>query len=236
MNIVQTELNERLAKSVRSRISAERFYIFGKIAFWWLVGVGLICFGIGSSVGFGFYGYSHILKHTGELNALAAVLSQSLSKIHLRATAEGTVQLEPHQVAFAEGQTVSLEHDTRVGIDRSSTITANGEIKIELPSVSTPPVNGTHAASSKLPLITNFTVFKSVPFGKGTVMTGWVFLSSAQTSPTHQYCYYTASLETPGFDISIDIGDDGELDTPKTLPNGFDINAAFDRCTWYRSR
>jgi hypothetical protein len=130
---------------------------------------------------------------------------------------------------------VSLANDARVGLDRSSTITANGEIKIELPSVSAPSAGVTRSSSGKLPLITNFTVFKNVPFGKGTVMTGWVFLSSAQTSPTHQYCYYTASLETPGFDISIDIGDDGELDTPKTLPNGFDIKAAFDRCTWFGS-
>jgi hypothetical protein len=85
-----------------------------------------------------------------------------------------------------------------------------------------------------MPLVTNFTVFKSVPFEKGMVMTGWKFLTSAQTTPTDQYCYYTVGLNTPGFNVRVDIGTDGELVTPQSLPPGFDINAAFAKCVWFR--
>jgi len=235
MNIIQTALNERLAKSVRRRAVAEQSLIFGKVGFWYLVAIGLIFFGIGSAVGFGFYGYSHIIKNTDQLTILSSILSESLSKVHLQAKAEGTVRLDPPDLHLAPGQTISLANDSRVSLEQSSTVTANGEIKVELPSVSVPPVSA-GKASGKPALITNFTVFKSVQFGKGAVMTGWVFLTSAQTLPTHQYCYYTASLETPGFDISVDVGQDGVLDATRSLPSGFDIKDAFDRCVWFRSK
>jgi hypothetical protein len=144
------------------------------------------------------------------------------------------VQLDPHEVALAEGQTVSLASDSRVLLDRSSTVTANGEMKVNISSGFNPPAT-TARALPKTPLVTNFTVFKRVPFSKGAIMTGWIFLTSAQTSPTHQYCYYTANLETPGFDISVDIGEDGDLTAPKKLPTGFDLGGAFSRCVWFRT-
>ena len=234
MNILQTDLNERLAKSVSRRISAERFFNFGRGGFWYLVGIGLVFFGIGTSVGFGFYGYSQILRHTDDINVLSSILADSLSKVHFHSTAEGTVQLDPREVALAEGQTVSLANDSRVLLDRTSTVTANGEMKVTISSGFVPPVS-TARALPKTPLVTNFTVFKRVPFAKGAIMTGWIFLTSAQTSPTNQYCYYTANLETPGFDISMDIGEDGELIAPKKLPTGFDLTAAFSRCVWFRT-
>jgi hypothetical protein len=82
----------------------------------------------------------------------------------------------------------------------------------------------------------NFTVFKSVPFDKGTVMTGWTFLTSAQRSPTAQFCYYTEESDfTPGRHMMLDIGTDEKLQPPKTVPNGFDLDGAFSKCVWFRS-
>jgi hypothetical protein len=233
MNILQTDLNEQLAKSIGRRLAADRFLNFGRVSFWYLAGVGLICFGVGSSVGFGFYGYSYVVRHGEELTILSSILSKSLSKVQFHAMAEGVVQLDPHEVTLAGGQAISMASDARVSLDRSATVLANGEIKIDLPSVTTPPIASARTLA-KAPLVTNFTVFKRVPFDKGAIMTGWVFLTSAQASPTHQYCYYTANLETPGFDITIDIGDNGELTPPKKLPSGFDISAAFNRCVWFK--
>ena len=43
---------------------------------------------------------------------------------------------------------------------------ADGEIKIQGPSISVPQATPSRSASS-IPTITNFTVFKSVPFDKG---------------------------------------------------------------------
>jgi hypothetical protein len=81
MNLLQTDLNEKLAKSVSHRIVAERFFYFGRGGFWYLVGIGLVFFGIGTSVGFGFYGYSQILRHTDDITALSSILTESLSKV-----------------------------------------------------------------------------------------------------------------------------------------------------------
>jgi hypothetical protein len=234
MNIVPTELNESLAKAIRHRIAAQGTLIYGKVGFWHLLGFGLIIFGIGAATGLGFYGYSQIVQKKDDLNILSSMLSNALSKVQLRATADGTVQLEPHDLSLAKGQTVSLAADSHVLLDRSSTVVANGNITVQLPSISVPP-SVTPRSIGKMPLVTNFTVFKAVAFGKGAVMTGWIFLTSAQVVPTHQYCYYTANLETRGFDISVDLGSDGRLEAAKTLPTGFDVTAAFANCVWFKS-
>lgn len=234
MNIVPTELNESLAKAIRHRIAAQGTLIYGKVGFWHLLAFGLIIFGIGAAAGLGFYGYSQIIQKKDDLTILSSMLSEALSKVQLRASAGGTVQLEPHDLSLAKGQTVSLSADSHVLLDRSSTVVANGDITVQLPSISVPP-NVMPRAAGKMPLVTNFTVFKAVAFGKGSVMTGWSFLTSAQATPTYQYCYYTANLETRGFDINVALGRDGKLETAKTLPTGFDVNAAFDRCVWFKN-
>jgi hypothetical protein len=97
------------------------------------------------------------------------------------------------------------------------------------------PENIAPRLASRSPIITKFTVFKSVPFERGQIKTGWNFLTSAQKYPTDQYCYYTESLEAAsGLDVRIDIGTDEKMDAPKTLPKGFDVAAAFNRCVWFK--
>ena len=41
--------------------------------------------------------------------------------------------------------------------------------------------------------MTNYTVFKTVKYGKGKVVTGWKFTSNEEVSPRHEYCYYRES-------------------------------------------
>jgi hypothetical protein len=172
MNIVPSDLNEGLALAIRRRVVAERSLIFGKVGFWHLVGTGVVIFGLGCAVGLGFYGYSQIIKRTENLNAVASIFSKALANAQLHATADGAVQLEPHDLFLAKDQTIALSNDSRVSLDRSSAVKADGELKIQLPSLSVPPV-ATPPKNGKMPLVTNFTEFKSVPFEKGMVMTGW---------------------------------------------------------------
>jgi hypothetical protein len=233
MNLIPTELNQRLANAVRYSVAADRFYIAGKAGFWRLVGVGLVGLGIGAAVGIGFYGYSHVSRNSENLKSLSVAFSKALSEVRLQATAEGTVQLEPREITLAPGQTISLDPNSRLLLDPSARVTVDGEIKIQGPSISLPQATPSRSSSS-IPTITNFTVFKSVPFDKGSVQTGWIFLTSAQKSPTDQYCYYTEALDTPGRDIHLDIGTNGKLEKPKVLPNSFDANAAFSNCVWFR--
>jgi len=234
MNLVPTDLNQRLANAVRYSVDADRFYIGGKAGFWRLVGIGTLVFGIGSAIGIGCYGYSFVARNKVDLASFSSILSKALSDARLKVVAEGTVQIQPKELALAPNQTISLDNKTRVAIDPNARVRADGEITIQGPAISTQQL-GSNRAPSAIPNIVNFTVFKSVPFEKGTVQTGWIFLTSAQRVPTEQYCYYTEESETPGRNVMLDIGQDEKLEAPKILPKNFDIAQAFSRCVWFQT-
>jgi hypothetical protein len=64
-------------------------------------------------------------------------------------------------------------------------------------------------------------------------VTGWIFLTSVQKAPSTQYCYYTRNVDE--FNVDMDIAKDQKLDSPKKVPEGFDVLAAFNRCVWFRA-
>jgi hypothetical protein len=233
MNLVPTELNQRLASAVRYSVSADRFYINGKAGFWRLVGLGLVMLAIGVGVGIGFYGYSYITRNADAADVFASTFAKALAGVQLRAAAEGTVQLQPNELSLAKDQTIALDPSSRVLLDPTAKVRADGEIKIQIPSIS-PPEGMTPRRANTTPMITNFTVFKTVDFEKGQVWTGWNFLTSAQKFPAHQYCYYTEKLEASQFEPVVYIGRNEALDPPKQLPKGFDIDAAFKKCVWFK--
>jgi hypothetical protein len=235
MNVIPTELNRGLSGWVRNRIAADHSVIGGQVYFWRFVGVGLAAFGLGAAIGIGFYGYSFVTRNTDKLNMLSSTFSKALADAQLHATAEGTVQIEPREITLAKGQTISLETSSRVLLDPAAKVLVEGDIRVQAPSTISVPRTMTRQPSAGTPTITNFSVFKRVPFEKGAVVTGWNFLTSSQKSPTEEYCYYTVNTDTPGVGISLDIGTNGKPNTPKTVPVNFDIAAAFERCVWFRS-
>jgi hypothetical protein len=191
-------------------------------------------FGLGAAVGLGFYGYSFVTKNTENISILSSTFSKALAQIQLHATAEGMVQIEPREIALAKGHIISLEKNSHVVLDPAAKVQAEGDIRIQmLPPVSVPRT--TTQPSAGVPIITNFTVFKRVPFEKGAVMTGWTFLTSSQNSPTEEYCYYTVDTATPGVGVVLNLGTDQKPEVPEMLPAKFDIAAAFDKCVWFRS-
>jgi hypothetical protein len=232
MNLVPTELNQRLANAVRYSVAADRFYTTEKSVFWRFIGLGFIGLGLGAAVGLGFFGYSHVIQNSDNMNILSSTFSKALSEVRLRATAEGTVQLEPHDIFLAKEQTISFDRNSNVLLDPGAKVLANGELSVQAPSISVPQ-GSAPKSSSRIPVITNFTVFKNVPFEKGSIVTGWEFLTSVQKYPTSQYCYYTESSEISGADAVIDVGNDRRPVTPGKRPQGIDISAAFNRCVWF---
>jgi len=240
VNLVPTELNQQLTAAVEHAIAAERFYIAGKAVFWKLIGLGLICCGIGGAVGLSLYGYSYVSRNSVNMNSLSAIFAKALTDAQLNAHAEGSVTIEPHEIQLEKDQTISIDHSSRLLFDRDAKILVDGDVKVQLAS----PVLPTNVVPRQTlghPLITNFTVFKHVPFKTGTVMTGWEFLTSKQKSPTSQYCYYTEESSNdfdsslPGLSVVVYLGLDQKLDVPKTIPKDFDVTAAFARCVWFRS-
>jgi hypothetical protein len=233
MNLMPSRLNEALAASVQSKLAAEKFHISGKSGFWRAIGVGLIGLGSGSAIGLGFYGYSFVTRNDNNLAVLSAAFSKALSEVQLRGSADGTVKFEPHEIALSKGQTITFDPTSRLQLDPSAKVTADGDLRIQIPNISAPP-SGSPRARGIVPTITNFTIFKSVPFEKGSVQTGWNFLTSAQRSPTTQYCYYQESGDNPDVSVRIEVGVDQKLQPSKGLSKSFDIAAAFDKCVWFK--
>jgi len=232
LNLVPIELNRRLANAVQYSAAAERFYVTGKAGFWRLVGVGILVFGIGAATGIGFYGYSKITRQSSSTESLTSAFSAALSKAQLRGVAEGTVSVNPNEIRLASGQTISLDPRSQVLLDPKAMVRVQGDINIPLPSVSIPQ-NTVGRSAANFPIITNFTVFKELPYRNGNVFTGWKFLTSAQQVPTAQYCYYTEKSETSPLEPVVYIGVDEKLTPPKQTPKGFDISGAFSRCVWF---
>ena len=233
MNLIPTELNQRLASAVWYSVSADRFYISGKTLFWRLVGLGLVTFAVGVAIGFGCYGYSYITQNSDALNVLSSTFSKALAEVQLRAVAEGTVQLEPNEISLAKGPTVRLAPNSRVLLEPGARVLADGEVRVER-IVSAPP-STTQRPVASTPTIIDFTVFKKVPFDKGVVVTGWNFDTSTQKSPTEQYCYYTESTHAAGVNMRLNLGTNEVIEMPNTVPENFDIQAAFNRCVWFRN-
>lgn len=236
MRLIPTELNRRVASALRYSAAAETFHVAGQSGFWRLVGVGLVLFGIGVAVGASFYGYSFIARNSENLSTLSSTLAKALSEVQLRGTTQGTVQLEPKELPLSKGETIALSSESRLALDSNAKVRADGELRIQVPPAISPFTNPVPRSNPKTPAptIVNFTIFKTVPFDKGSVMTGWRFLTSAQRSPTDQYCYYTEHSETPDANVVLDLGQNSKMDTPRNVPTGFDIASAFNKCVWFR--
>ena len=231
MDLNPSKLNLRLAELVGNSISADMFRISGKAGFWRAVGIGFLGLGIGTATGAGFYGYSFVTRNSSNVNILSAAFVKAMSDVQLRGIASGSVKLKPSEIRLASGQTVSFDADSRLRLDPNAKVIANGEIKIQSPTISLP--QGASPRSVSRPPITNFTIFKSVPFDKGNVLTGWNFLTSAQKLPSRQYCYYTEQGENSDVSVRLDIATDGSLGDSKTFPKTFDVSAASSKCVWF---
>jgi hypothetical protein len=140
---------------------------------------------------------------------------------------------QPRELSLAKGQTITFDENSRLQLDPSAKILVEGEVKIQTPTISV-PLTASPRAKSPTPTITNFTVFKSVPFEKGSIQTGWVFLTSAQKSPTSQYCYFTESAENSDVSLRIEVGTNEQMEPPKKLTAAFNQSAAFARCVWFK--
>jgi hypothetical protein len=239
VNLVSTELNQRIASAVRHAVAAERSRNTGQAVFWRCIGVGLICFGLGGATGISFYGYAKLSRDSDNLTSLSKAFAEALAKATLKGSAEGTVRVEPSEIRLAKGQTISVDPSSTLHLDPDAKVAVDGEIRVQLPAP-TPATSEPQAGprSPNPPSITNFTVFKHVPFQKGTVMTGWEFLTSKQRMPTSQYCYYTEDSNDPGSDLPglsvvVHLGLDQRVDAPKSVPKNFDVAAAFARCVWF---
>jgi hypothetical protein len=233
VKIPPSRLNAYLANSLNERISAESKFVDGQSFFRKSIGLGVAGLGAGLAVGAAFVGYSYIADSRTTSDQIASAISKALSQVELHGQAVGNVDIYPSEVRLAPGQKVALSPDSRLKLDPSARVKAEGSMRIQLPTISTTTAQSNPKTVLKAQPITNYTIFKSVPFQSGTVSTGWRFLTSTQKDPTSQYCYFTERNDDSDVAFKIDIGDDGIM-TKDKVPTKLDIVAAFERCVWFR--
>ncbi len=209
MEIPATAENRVLANAVNARIKSEARIQNAQAAFWRLAGAGLFCLTVGCAIGAIFWGWAQTRGPAADAATVASAVAEALQGLTLKT--EGTVKLDP---------------DSRVAVGGGSGAT-------DVPTPSAAQLGAGATPDSKAAVLTNFTVFKNVPFSQGQVVTGWNFTSSEQKWPLHQYCYYSEQLDGTS-KVTVDLGENGRaLPQAKSRPN-LDPTKAYTNCVWFK--
>jgi hypothetical protein len=230
---IQTALtpdNVLLADAVASRMGADAALTNARSALWKFIGVGTILGAMGIATGGGLFAYAKVNEVSSSHAVLTTALTEALEKIALKVDASGEVKATG-TVSLAPDQIVALEQDAKVSLDPNAKVKVTGQVSINIPA---PPPSATPArAAAKV--VTDFTVFKSVEFGKGRVDTGWKFATSSQLVPTFQSCSYIEEVEE-GAEVVVVVGRDGAF-VPQSKPRpGVNAREAFNNCVWFKGR
>jgi hypothetical protein len=137
------------------------------------------------------------------------------------------------ELKLATGQTVKLAEGAIVGLDPNSSVRVIGNLKIDMPQPSKQQLQlDTTSSSDELPF-TNYTIFRSVSYGAGEVVTGWDFDLSDTTRPKIQFCYYTQSMDK-GLAAKYTIAVNDSPKRPSTLEKlSFNFEGALLNCIWF---
>ncbi|WP_038973290.1 hypothetical protein [Bradyrhizobium genomosp. III] len=214
----------------KAKLSSDIRMEKAKVSLYRLTGTGILAAMIGAGVGLACFGYSYVADGSAQAKRMADALVQALEKANLTTTGEikladgSIVDLAPGgQVALAPGGMVRLDAAPRVKVARVVSADA-------VPAVSTPAPQAPVASEAKV--VTHYTTFKSVAFGRGNVVTGWIFNSSNQVRPTSQYCYYNEPSNDKTH-IRTDLGENGAMLDNLQSRVGVDLAAAFINCNWF---
>jgi hypothetical protein len=159
-------------------------------------------------------------------DAIAAALIRGLVETPVKVTGE---------VRLAEAATVTLAPQAGVSLADGAGVEVRGKVDVDVLPRPTPEILAGGRAASDASVVTNFTIFKSVPFKGGTVVTGWRFGSSEERLPSAQYCYFTQDLGDTDTAVRIALAFDG-VPNPKATPRkGFDPALARQSCIWFQT-
>jgi hypothetical protein len=208
MELPNTSENRVLASAVNARIKSDARLLNARATLYRLAGVGLLCALAGAGIGAAFYGYSYTNDPTYPTAKVANAVAEALQKVTFKT--EGTVKLDPE-----------------------STLAAGGP-RSEIPTPTPAQLGAGAQPESKAAVLTNFTVFKNVPYGSGQVVTGWNFTSSEQKNPTHQYCYYSEQIDGTS-KVTIDLGENGRALPQAKARTSVDPAIAYSNCVWFKS-
>ena len=211
VDIPNTLANSRLAKVVNARIGADASLMAAKATFLRLGGCSILALSLGVAAAIAFWGYARVQDKSVSAQALADALAKALEGAKI------TAALDPDARVKLDAQ------DAKVRLDPAS-------LRDAIPRP-TPEQMGAQPPQGKV-VQTNYTVFKSVQFGSGEVVTGYNFAGDAQT-PSAQYCYYTTGAASSGTSLQTDLARNAVFSAPANPPAKLDAKAAAANCVWF---
>jgi hypothetical protein len=240
MEAANTQPNRALAQAVNSRITADAVMLNAKSTVWRLIGVGAMCGLIGLGVGAAFFGYSYIHDPRTSAQKMAQAFAEALEKTTLTTT--GEVKLDPQAAVKLDtkGAQVQVDPTSTVRLDASGSVVRldpNAVVNVrgvspEVPRPTPVQLNPNTVPGSRWAnVVTNYTVFKYVTYGKAQVVTGWVFNSNEDLSPRSEYCYYSETIQD-GVSARIELARDGRALKGGSPPN-VDRTSAAANCVWF---
>jgi hypothetical protein len=208
--------NRALAATVARRITADARMVAATATFWRLLGLGGLLLLTGLGAGAAFLGYAHIVgPNADSARMLSAAIAEALDKVTLKTdghvaldTKDATVRLD------ASGATVRL--DAR-----------------DMPQPSERQLAPNAQPDSKTRVVTNYTIFKTVQFSQGEIVTGWNYQSSENPAPSGQACFYLRNNRSGA--TRYDIATNGVFNAVlEDRPAELDLQQAFANCVWWR--
>ena len=227
MKIGATDDNIRLARVVNTRLSADARMIKARAALWILGGVGLAAFGVGAGAALVILSYARLNDKSAAAREIADVLASTLQNAKLTATVDpsSTVKLDPESVVkIAPGAEITAK----------GTVSVSGGIPADIPRPTQRQLNTSAAPETKARVTTDYTVFKTVDFAGGAVVTGYNFSPDADF-PKSQYCYFAEGAGPGDASLRINLAKDGAYVAPRPRA-GFDPQAAASNCVWFDGR
>jgi hypothetical protein len=222
------------AATLNSRLAAEA-RLSKAIAFGWMcggVGIAILLTGLGVTLSIA--GYSQIISIKPAADEVAKALVNALQSTKLKANVEGTMTLSPNsELRLAEKQQVKLVDGAVVKLDPSSSVRVIGNLKVDVPQPSTEQLQTDKTSKNNDLPITDYTIFRSVEFEAGRVVSGWACDLSDTVRPKFEYCYYTQLL-SKGLEAKYTLAINGSAHRPSELAKtSFDFDRAVSNCLWF---
>jgi hypothetical protein len=222
-----------IAAAINSRISSEGRVLRATAFCWSCGGAAIAMLLTAGGVAIAFAGYSQLISVKPAADEVAKALVISLESAELRTTVTGTMALSGNtEIKLAPGQRIKLQEGSTVALDPSSSVRVVGDLKLDYPQPSKEQLQlGLKTKSDELPF-TSYTIFRTVAFSTGKVVSGWKF-DLDNPRPKFQYCYFAQNVDT-GVARNQTIAINGSPNTAASSSRlGFNLEAAVSNCAWF---
>jgi hypothetical protein len=215
-----TTENRALANAAVSRLKAEARIESTRASLFRVGGYSIFAVCLGLGCGAAFLGYSSIRTAQSSSNEIARILATAINGASV--TTKGEIRLLPDAV-------VSLKPGSAVKMEPGATV----EIQASRPSFD--PFANKAQQNTGESVMTSYTVFNEVKYGKGAVITAWIFPSNEHTTPTRQRCYYTERADQASARNATEIAVNGQM-VPHVRRPQIDTTAAATNCVWFNAQ